>query len=868
MTVAPERSSSSRLIAEQRRDQPDVVRLAESLCLAAQAEPHFVRGARLRFVPLSGTGLEARLWFSPLVEAADSRVVMLHPEVTAELRQELSLRDRELLRSVRDFTLDAHRDAPPLVRCYEELLWQSTVDPRPAEEDVARALAPLVHEVRHGGHRAAEASRWVLRFLPRLPGGVRDADAAWRLHVMAAERLGLDPPPGAAERAGAAGVRAVRTLVHTDIDIGVRTGSDGIVLSRPPEPDALVLQANGAARAGLRLRAALPGAGWHELDLYDGWRSTLGLGVVAEADTDGTVRAAQAELDGVVRAARAGHRAAVAVSTDGRTSLRVDDGNSVLSLSLPEPPTLLAVADTGPAATAVVTGAGLHVIGTALDGTSDSVLHRPQRPPTALGWTREDRQPVLCMAQGSDVALARDGDPRHIAGVLPHPAEVAHLWCSAESATVAVADADGGIHVHRLTGPGEGTTRVRATGPAVTALTGDPSSGAVVWACADGGVESWAGEGSPVLRLGLLRVPAISLALLPATGLVVAADGGPRLLRLPWPRPGPPTGVAVPFSVREAYAAPGGRVTLVGRGGDVEIRSEDERVHLVGSGPVPRPADRAGPAWARTSVGVALPGPAPVLPPRLRRWGIGHVRLPATVTPDSEAFAILLDRAREQGLRVVAQLTPPDLRVPVDPAGDGEAQAAGIAEGGAVRDTASAADVLVRAHAWLEAGVDGLWLCESPGWPAALARRLRHLVDAYPDAALLAAATVTTAYDVDDVDGEDGAARTSGAGCHLTIGPPPDPPAPAPGPPEPSAPGAAGPVPSASESSGPGLAAPGGSPSAASAQGRSASGPSESGGPGHAASGPAGPMPARTGSSAPGAPEPSAPGAAGPGGPA
>lgn len=65
VTAAAGRTSAARLIHEQRQEEPDVVRLAQSLSLAAQAEPYVVRAARLRFVPRSSAGLEAQLWFSP-----------------------------------------------------------------------------------------------------------------------------------------------------------------------------------------------------------------------------------------------------------------------------------------------------------------------------------------------------------------------------------------------------------------------------------------------------------------------------------------------------------------------------------------------------------------------------------------------------------------------------------------------------------------------------------------------------------------------------------------------------------------------------------------------------------------------------------
>jgi hypothetical protein len=806
VTAAPERSGAFRLIAEQRRDQPDVVLLARSLCLAAQAEPYFVRGARLRFLPRSGIGLEARLWFSPLVEAADSRALVLNPEVSAELRQELSVRDLSLLGSVREYTRTAHRAAPPLVRAFEELLWRATIGPRPAEAEVEEALAPLFRQVLADGAGAADASRWVLRFLPRLPEEVHGSWPAWRLQVMAAERLGMEPPTGVAARTGAERVRAVRSLVHSEVDIGVRPVADGIVLTRPPEPDALVCPASGAARVRLRLRAALPGAGWHELDLYDDERAALRLGVIAEARPDGTVLHARAELGATLTCVRAAGRGATAVTADGRTDLSVDDGETVLPLELPEAPRLLAVADAGPAATAALTGSGLHVVSTALDGTADAVLHRlpaAMARPTALGWSRLGRQTVLCLVSGTEVVLAADGDPRRDLATLTHPARVVALWSSVRAGVVAVADARGDLAVHR---PSSGTgppTMLWGTGRAVTALTGDPDSGAVVWATEDGRVHAWrpdggtagddggggdggSGDGGGETHgrrdrdreeddwdvLAVLPAPALSLAVSPGTGLVVAADGGPRLLRLPWPDGGPVTEAPVPFPVREVCPAPGGRLLLTGHGGEVEIRSEDGRAHLFTPSPVPAVPEGTGPAWLRDSVGVTLSGNDPRLPARARRWGVGHVCLPAggSAAPEPPGAAALVAEARAQGLRVLADLRPPG-------------------------DTAAHGALLRRAYDLLEEGLDGLRLRDAARWPEALLIRLRHLLDAFPAAALVAVAdndadggtagdgggdedadrSGTERADASGTADASGAdtATTVAAHCHMVVGPPP-----------------------------------------------------------------------------------------------
>src|SRR5262245_14691442 len=52
-----------------------VVDLARYLSLAAWIEPALLRKARLTFLPRSDAGLEADLWFSPLVQSRSVRSV-------------------------------------------------------------------------------------------------------------------------------------------------------------------------------------------------------------------------------------------------------------------------------------------------------------------------------------------------------------------------------------------------------------------------------------------------------------------------------------------------------------------------------------------------------------------------------------------------------------------------------------------------------------------------------------------------------------------------------------------------------------------------------------------------------------------------
>ncbi|EFH28718.1 conserved hypothetical protein [Streptomyces sviceus ATCC 29083] len=255
-----------------------------------------------------------------------------------------------------------------------------------------------------------------------------------------------------------------------------------------------------------------------------------------------------------------------------------------------------------------------------------------------------------------------------------------------------------------------------------------------MWGAADGRLHAVEGGTASAVAepriLGSLPAPASSLAVLPEAGLVVAADGGDRLLRLAWPGGGAVGVVPMPFRVREVQRATGGQLLVSGHGGEVEIRAEDGRSRLLTPGPVP---DVAGPGWIRDSVGVVLPARTTVLPPGIRRWGIGHVCLPAALPPGSEAFTALLTQARDEGLRVLAELAPPGEDTP-----HGE--------------------LLRRAYDALEKPVDGLRIGATDRWPEPLLARLRHLLEAYP-----AAAIVTS--------GAHPAEVPFGAG-HLPLGPP------------------------------------------------------------------------------------------------
>src|SRR5262249_28506079 len=150
----------------------------------------------------------------------------------------------------------------------------------------------------------------------------------------------------------------------------------------------------------------------------------------------------------------------------------------------------------------------------------------------------------------------------------------------------------------------------------------------------------------------------------------IAADGGRCLYRLEWPdtqekRSGiePERLVRLPLHVREVFAA-GQRLVLAGSGGPMEIHSEDGRVHLVLPDPAADASHFRAPPGPRGAVGVAPP-PSQADPPstsllrRARRSGIGHLSLPEPLLNCAPALTAAVERARDSGLRLVADLPTP-----------------------------------------------------------------------------------------------------------------------------------------------------------------------------------------------------------------
>ncbi|MFI2076824.1 hypothetical protein [Streptomyces triculaminicus] len=269
------------------RRRPELVRLAECLSLAADVERSLLRRVRLRFQPRSSSGLEAELWFSPLVEAAGEHSLQLDPVAATVLRRRLASRPREHVEAVWACTREAHAGAPAVTRWFEELLW---VDVFPAAVPAAQLdgrLRRVLAAVGAAGEAADELGRWVLHYVPRLPPWLLRHENARRIQVVSCERLGLEPPPDPFPRPAVTDEEA-RALARRTVPVGVSARSDGLVLSRPPAPGSRTVFAPGARKVRLEVVSAYAGVPEPvRLEVWEDQSLRLRFVVVERLEADG-----------------------------------------------------------------------------------------------------------------------------------------------------------------------------------------------------------------------------------------------------------------------------------------------------------------------------------------------------------------------------------------------------------------------------------------------------------------------------------------------------------------------------------------------------------------------------------------------------
>jgi hypothetical protein len=161
--------------------EPDgyVVALATTVALAASVDPALLREARVVLHPGSDPGVEADLWFSPLVEVAGPSGFVLAADVLDELRTRLA-EDQPLLERAWQVTKRVHTNLAPILRVEEEVTYQGLRKPRDTER-IDTLLHSVLDAMSADAERAPRLARWLTRAAPRWPAAVRELESAWKV---------------------------------------------------------------------------------------------------------------------------------------------------------------------------------------------------------------------------------------------------------------------------------------------------------------------------------------------------------------------------------------------------------------------------------------------------------------------------------------------------------------------------------------------------------------------------------------------------------------------------------------------------------------------------------------------------------------
>lgn len=760
--------SMARYVELLARRRPDVVWLAECLSLAAGVERAMLRRARLRFLPRSTAGVEAELWFSSLVEAAGDHTLLFVPEAAEILRRRLARHPRHHREEVRKFTVEAHRDARPVTRWFEDMLW-ADLDPSAAAEGHVRSeLARVLRALATEGDAADDLGRWILHYAPRLPSGVRRYDDAWRIQVASSERLGLEPPDDPLLRPSSA-ITEARALVQRELSVGVAAHSDGVELSSPPAEGSRLIVAPGLRKIRLDVVSTLAAEQIPvRVQLGESQSVRLPMTVVQCLDGDGAtttgVAHAGAASDVVVaRSADPADACCAVLLADGGITVYGRGGS--VSGRLPAAPgerrrrSLSMSPDGRKLAWIEGEAAVLHELPTG----AERVVSDPSEPGqlVRLFFTGDAEEPARVYAGEDRVSVL--GSPA--ASGATHGVSLGDsLWSSDDASWLAGIGQSERLWVQDTHGQDDGWL---ADG--VTAVSGAPDGGLLVWATHDGTL--WyrrrrEGAGTGVVGTAPWQVTGLAAA---HDGGVVAAVGGDSKL-LVWEVGGTPSSarsVGLRFCANRVHALSDGGWAVSGTGGPVEVRTEDgRRYQVIPDTQDPVPADEV-PTWARGCV-------------------MAEVR-----EPSGSGFQELADRMAEIGAQGVGCLlirctaerpggedapTPGGVRV------DGDframllaAQRQGVRVAVEVEVGTELENIVVHRYSGgllehvrelLDQDIDGVCLGFEDDLGHGVLNDVRHLLDGYGDRLLVRMRT-TVAWTVAELDF--GGPGAGDVGCHVVV---------------------------------------------------------------------------------------------------
>lgn len=246
---------------------PQVLHLASLASLATRIEPQLLRHLRLELAPDLAPGVEAELWFSPLVAQAAATGIVLHPEALAPLRSRLKAAGRMLDRAWH-VTRSVHEGGSPVLLAEEELAWLATrglsdpADLARARELMQRLLATMIDPGSHG------LVNWAQRAVVHLPEPVFALEEA-RMLALAASYRGATIPSSHADRFPQA-KQAVPWLMPKEQArrlLGVRLVAEGVEFG-PADLDGMHLLTLPPGREVAITIAGKEEGGWREVFVH------------------------------------------------------------------------------------------------------------------------------------------------------------------------------------------------------------------------------------------------------------------------------------------------------------------------------------------------------------------------------------------------------------------------------------------------------------------------------------------------------------------------------------------------------------------------------------------------------------------------
>jgi type VI secretion system protein ImpC len=166
-----------------RLDAPTVA-LAEAVSLAVRVEPELLRKMRLELFPATNAGIEADLWFSPLIESRAQSGIVFQKALAQLLRQRLAERIERLEAAWR-VTESVHRYVSPAILAEEKLAYLALAGKNEEMRELLRSVVATLVSPR--GRRLAG---WAARAIGRLPEEAKYSEEAQMLAFGTSLRLG------------------------------------------------------------------------------------------------------------------------------------------------------------------------------------------------------------------------------------------------------------------------------------------------------------------------------------------------------------------------------------------------------------------------------------------------------------------------------------------------------------------------------------------------------------------------------------------------------------------------------------------------------------------------------------------------------